>query len=56
MSVWDINENGSGLDVFVIIKTSHYITVHAEMRKSEQDGFTQGFERNRFINFLKHEL
>lgn len=58
MSVWDVNESGSGLDVFAIIKTSHNIMLHAEMRKSRQGGLknTQDFERNTFIHFLEHEL
>lgn len=37
MSVWDVNESGSGPDVFAIIKTSHYIKLHSEIRKSQQD-------------------
>jgi hypothetical protein len=58
MSVWDVNESGGGLDVFASIKKSHYIKLHAEMRKFQQGGIknTQDFERNRFINFPKHEL
>jgi len=47
MSVWGVNESGSGLDVFLIIETSHNIKMRAEMWKYQQDGLknTQDFGR-----------
>jgi hypothetical protein len=38
MRLWEVNAGDSGLDIFAIIKTSHFMELHAEMRNCRQNG------------------